>query len=118
MRCTKIVVTIAEEVVEELVAPVFSPNGGEFSGSLEVTLKCATENAQIFYWIGTEEDQGTWIYYRGPFYVTETTTYTAVSMKGSEMSEYVTVTFTKVPQTVEAPVRYLHLPVGSFPLSR
>ncbi len=104
VRCTKIVVTIAEEVVEELVAPVFSPNGGEFSGSLEVTLKCATENAQIFYWIGTEEDQGTWIYYRGPFYVTETTTYTAVSKKGSEMSEYVTVTFTKVPQTVEAPV--------------
>ena len=34
VRCTQIVVTIAEETVEELVPPVFNPNGGEFSGSL------------------------------------------------------------------------------------
>ena len=104
VRCTKIVVTIAEEVVEELVPPVFHPEGGEFTGSLEVTLTCATKNCDIFYWIGTEEEQGTWIHYSEPFYVTETTTYTAVSTKGDEISEYVTVTFTKVEQTVEAPV--------------
>lgn len=104
VRCTKIVVTIAEPVVVELVNPEFHPNGGEFTGSLEVTLTCATENAQIFYWVGTEEEQGAWIHYDGPFYVTETTTYTAVSTKGSDISDYVTVTFTKVEQTVEAPV--------------
>ena len=103
MRCTKIVFTIAEETVEELVPPVFHPNGGEFTGSLEVTLSCATENAQIFYWEGTEEEQSDWIYYNAPFYVTETKTFTAVSVKGSEMSEYVTVTFTKEELTVDAP---------------
>ena len=103
-RATKIVVTIAEEVVTELVEPVFHPNGGEFSGSLEVTLTCATENAQIFYWEGTEEEQGEWTNYSEPFFVTETKTFTAVAMKGSEMSDYVTVTFTKVQQTVAAPV--------------
>ena len=103
VRCTKIVFTIAEETVEELVPPVFHPNGGEFTGSLEVTLSCATENAQIFYWEGTEEEQSDWIYYNAPFYVTETKTYTAVSVKGSEMSEYVTVTFTKEELTVDAP---------------
>ena len=103
VRCTQIVFTIAEETVDELVPPVFTPNGGEFTGSLEVTLSCATENAQIYYWEGTEEEQGDWIYYNAPFYVTETKTYTAVSMKGSEMSEYVTVTFTKEELVVEAP---------------
>ena len=103
-RATKIVVTIAEEVVTELVPPVFHPDGGEFTGSLEVTLTCPTQDCDIFYWIGTEEEQGTWIHYSGPFFVTETTTYTAVSTKGGEISEYVTVTFTKVELTVEAPV--------------
>ncbi len=105
VRCTQIVVTIAEETVEELVPPVFHPNGGEFSGSLEVALTCATENAEICYFEGTPEgDWANWTYYNGPFYVTETKTYTAYSQKGEEMSEYVTVTFTKVEQTVEAPV--------------
>ena len=103
-RVQKLVITMEDaEPVTELVPPVFTPNGGEFTGSLEVTLSCATENAQIYYWEGTEEEQGDWIYYNAPFYVTETKTYTAVSMKGSEMSEYVTVTFTKEELVVEAP---------------
>lgn len=104
-RVEKIVVTIADPVVEELVPPVFNPNGGEFSGSLEVTLSCATQNAQIFYFEGTPE--GDWAgfdHYSHPFYVTETKTFTAYSTKGDDMSEFVTVTFTKVEQTVAAPV--------------
>ena len=105
VRCSKIVVTIAEATVEELVPPVFNPNGGEFSGSLAVTLTCATENAEICYFEGYPDGDWTnWTYYNGPFYVTETKTYTAYSQKGGEISEYVTVTFTKVEQTVEAPV--------------
>ena len=105
VRCTKIVVTIAEETVDELVAPEFHPNGGEFTGSLAVTLTCATENAQIFYFEG--DPDGDWAgfeHYDGEFYVTETKTYTAYSSKGDEISDYVTVTFTKVQPTVEAPV--------------
>ena len=104
VRCNQIVVTIAEEVVEDLVPPVFNPDGGEFTGSLEVTLSCATENASIFWFYGTEEDQGEHHYYNGPIYLTETNTLTAYSLKGDEISDYVTVTFTKVEQTVEAPV--------------
>jgi len=89
--------------VVELAAPVFHPAGGEITQSTEVTLTCATENASIYYWEGTEEEQGEWIYYNAPFYVNETKTYTAVSTKGSDMSDYVTVTFTKVLPTLEAP---------------
>jgi hypothetical protein len=83
---------------------VFNPDGGEFTGTLEVTLSCATENASIFWFYGTEEDQGEHHYYDGPIYLTETNTLTAYSVRGTEMSDYVTVTFTKVEQTVEAPV--------------
>ena len=94
-RFMKLVVTMEDaEPVTELLAPVFHPDGGEFTGSLEVTLTCDTENASIFWFYGTEEDQGVHNYYNGPIYVTETTTLTAYSTKGSEMSEYVTVTFT------------------------
>ena len=82
VRCNQIVVTIAEEVVEDLVPPVFNPDGGEFTGSLEVTLSCATENASIFWFYGTEEDQGEHHYYNGPIYLTETNTLTAYSLKG------------------------------------
>ena len=104
-RVQKLVITMEDaEPVTELVPPVFNPNGGEFTGSLEVTLSCATENAQIFWFYGTEEDQGTHFYYNGPFYLTETATLTAYSVKGDDISEFVTVTFTKVEQTVEAPV--------------
>ena len=104
-RIAKLLITMEDaSPVTELVPPVFNPNGGEFTGSLEVTLSCATQNAQIFYWEGTEDSESAWTYYNGPFYVTETKTFTAVSTKGSEISEYVTVTFTKVEQTVEAPV--------------
>ena len=103
VRCTQIVFTIAEPVAEELVAPVFTPNGGDFTGSLAVTLSCATENAQIYWFYGTEEDQGTHFYYNGPIYLNETATLTAYSIKGDDMSDYVTVTFNKVELTVDAP---------------
>ncbi len=105
-RIQKLDVTIEDaEPVTELVPPVFTPNGGDFSGSLEVTLTCPTQNAEIFYFEGEPDGEwGGFEHYSGPFYVTETKTYTAYSSKGGEMSEYVTVTFTKVEQTVEAPV--------------
>ena len=104
-RIQELVITMEDaEPVTELVAPTFNPDGGEFTGSLEVTLTCPTENASIFWFYGTEEDQGVHNYYNGPIYLTETSTLTAYSTKGEEMSEYVTVTFTKVEQTVEAPV--------------
>ena len=103
-RVQKLVITMEDsEPVTELVPPVFNPNGGDFTGSLEVTLSCATENAQIFWFYGTEEDQGTHFYYNGPIYLTETATLTAYSVKGDDMSDYVTVTFTKAELTVEAP---------------
>ena len=105
-RVQQLVITMEDaELVTELVPPVFNPNGGEFTGSLEVTLSCPTVNAEICYFEGDPDgDWVNWKYYNGPFYVTETKTFTAYSQKSGEISDYVTVTFTKVEQTVEAPV--------------
>ena len=113
-RIKQLVVTMEDaEPVTELVPPVFHPNGGEFTGSLAVTLTCETQDCDIFYFEGDPDGDWTgFTHYDGEFYVTETKTYTAYSYKGDETSDYVTVTFTKVEQTVAAPV--FHPAAGNF----
>ena len=88
-------------VVEVVAKPVIRPNGGEFEGSIEVTIACATEGATIYYFdsskiVETETAiEGTWVEYTAPFTITETTTITAFALKGHKTSEHVEATFTK-----------------------
>lgn len=107
VRCSQIVVTIADATSDELVPPVFTPAGGEITQSTEVTLTCATPNAEIQYYecdpTTHEIDWTTYHYYTAPFYVNETKSFVAYSSKGSEVSEYVYADFTKVLPTLEAP---------------
>ncbi len=108
-QISKIVVTF-EGTVE---APVFNPNGGEFTGSLAVTLSSASEPCDIFYFEGTPDgDWANYTHYSGEFYVTETKTYTAYASKGGVMSDYTTVTFTKVNPQVATPT--FETPSGTF----
>ncbi len=97
VRCTKIVVTVGGE--ETLAAPVFDPaDGATFNGeSMQVSLSCTTENANIQWFYGTPDaPESDYYYYQEPFNVYETCTLTAYSYKGDEMSEYVTVHYTKI----------------------
>ncbi len=108
-RIQKLVITMEDaEPVTELVDPVFTPNGGEFTGSLAVTVSCATDNASIYVYkvIDGEVDYSTGMYFfeSGEFYVTETMTYAAYAEKGDDYTDFVYATFTKVEQTVAAPV--------------
>ena len=108
-RIQQLVITMEDaEPVTELVDPVFTPDGGEFSGSLAVTVSCATDNASIYVYkvIDGEVDYSTGMYFfeSGEFYVTETMTYAAYAEKGDDYTDFVYATFTKVEQTVEAPV--------------
>ncbi len=105
VRATEIVVTIADATSDELVPPVFNPNGGEFTGSLAVTVSCPTENANIMLFkVVDGQDQYVDYYFQsGEFYVTETSTYRAYAYKGDDMSEYTTATFTKVVPTCATP---------------
>ena len=97
-QITKINITVEDGSTPEptVAAPVFTPNGGKFSGSQEVTITCADGPCNIYYSEGTELDWTNHTYYNAPFYVTETKTFTAVAEKGGIMSEPTTVTFTKV----------------------
>ena len=107
VRANQIVVTISDATSDELVPPVFHPNGGEFTGSQEVSLTCATPNAEIQYYecdpVTHEIDWTTYHYYTEPFYVTETKTFAAFSSKSNEVSDYTYATFTKVLPTVANP---------------
>ncbi len=107
VRCSQIVVTIADATSDELVPPVFTPAGGEITQSTEVTLTCATPNAEIQYYecdpTTHEIDWTTYHYYTAPFYVNETKSFVAYSSKGNEVSEYVYADFVKVLPTVAAP---------------
>ena len=108
-RIQKLVITMEDaEPITELVDPVFTPNGGEFTGSLAVTVSCATDNASIYVYkvIDGEVDYSTGMYFfeSGEFYVTETMTYAAYAEKGDDYTDFVYATFTKVVPTVEAPV--------------
>ena len=100
-------VTIADPTSDELVPPVFHPNGGEFTGSLEVSLTCATPNAEIQYYECDPEtheiDWTTYRYYTEPFYVTETKSFAAFSSKSNEVSDYIYADFTKVLPTCATP---------------
>lgn len=107
VRATKIVVTIEDQVGEDVAAPVFYPNGGQFVDSLQVHLSCATPDAQIHYVEGSEEtgfDWSTEAVYEGPFFIKSSKTLTAWSTLGESSSTYATATFTRVPHTVAAPV--------------
>ncbi|MBE6316410.1 MAG: hypothetical protein E7078_07190 [Bacteroidales bacterium] len=107
VRCSQIVVTIADPTSDELVPPVFHPNGGEFTGSLEVSLTCPTPNAEIQYYECDPEtheiDWTTYRYYTEPFYVTETKSFAAFSSKSNEVSDYIYADFTKVLPTCATP---------------
>lgn len=50
-----------------VATPVFSPNGGTFAGSVNVTMTCATPGAEIWYAVGSYPKQGPpSIKYTGP----------------------------------------------------
>ena len=107
-RVHQLVITIEDaNPVTELVPPVFHPEDGTtFTNSLEVSITCPTQNAEIEYYevIDGEIDWATYHYYTAPFYINETKTFAAFAKKSGEYSDATYATYTKVEQTVEAPV--------------
>ncbi len=72
--------------------PIIEPDGGTFTNSVEVTITCATEGADIYYMINDGDE----ILYNGPFTLTETATVKAYADLDGTESSMATATFTKV----------------------
>lgn len=87
-----------KEAPQTVEKPAFSPNGGKFTDSVEVSILCATQGAAIYY----TTDGETWNEYTEPFTITETTTVKAYAAKdGFDNSDKVSATFTKVEDTTD-----------------
>ena len=88
-------------IQDKVAAPTFTPYNAEgyhFTGSLAVTVSCATENAQIALYkvVDGEIDYSTYqyIFQSGVVYVTENTTYAAMASKGGyDDSDYAYATY-------------------------
>ncbi len=81
-------------------APVFSPNGGNFGGTLDVTLSSATPSANIYYTLdGTTPTLASTVY-TGPITITSSTTIRAMANGDNFIQSAVSsASFTSIGQT-------------------
>lgn len=75
-----------------VATPVITPNGGQFTNQVEVSMTCATEGAEIIYTINNGDE----ITYNGPFTLTESATVKAYAQTDDAESEMATAEFTIV----------------------
>lgn len=81
-----------EAPADFVATPVITPNGGQFTNQVEVSMTCATEGAEIIYTINNGDE----ITYNGPFTLTESATVKAYAQTDDAESEMATAEFTIV----------------------
>lgn len=87
--------TVSIRDLSKLDAPVITPNGSKFRGSVEVSIT-AQEGATIFYTIDGSDPTANSIKYTAPFTITQDTTVKAVAIKENcHDSEIASAKFTK-----------------------
>ena len=101
--------------VPSCAIPTFTPNGGLFVGSQEISLACTTNDATIYYTTDGSTPTTSSSVYTEPFTINETTTVKALGVKdGLANSGVATATFTKVdPLTSMEAVYNKAIEVGS-----
>ena len=90
----------------QVAAPEFNPNGGTFTGSVDVTISTATSGATVRYTTDGSDPDATSTQYANPVHLTATTTLKARAFKtGLTDSEVGSATFTVNPtqDQVDAP---------------
>lgn len=107
VRATKIVVTYTPAAADAVKKPTFTPDDGDFVGSVEVSL-AAEEGLDIYYTLDNTDPTTTSTKYAAPFTLTETTTikaiaYDATASKASAVAEK-TYTAQKLMTCAEANV--------------
>ncbi|WP_193210594.1 chitobiase/beta-hexosaminidase C-terminal domain-containing protein [Luteolibacter marinus] len=81
-------------IVNQVSAPVISPQGGQFSSAQSVTITCPTAGATIYYTLNGSTPTSSSTVYSGPILVSSTSTLKAVGVKvGSENSPVASAQF-------------------------
>jgi len=84
-----------QAVVTGVLAPVFSPLGGQYYEAKQVSLSSATEGTTIYYTIDGTDPDNTKTLYTAPFTVNSTTTVKAIAYKtGMDASSVASATYT------------------------
>ena len=78
-----------------IAAPTFTPNGGGFLTTLNVSLASATEGAEVRYTTDGSDPTSTSTLYENSIELSSTTTIKAAAFKGEFVSVIITKTFTK-----------------------
>jgi len=93
VRAEQIIVTVDQEIPEtpDVVAPVIAPESCKFNASIEVSITCETEGADIYYTINDGEET----LYTAPFTLTETATVSAYADLDGVESSLATATYTQ-----------------------
>ena len=101
-RCIRqmngVVAAYRASAVNTVSAPVISPaSGTTFSGSLQVSMSCATTGAQIRYTTNGADPTQTSTLYSGPVTITQSTSFKAVGFKtGMDPSAITTAGYSKI----------------------
>lgn len=83
--------------------PTFSPTGGSYKNSVEVTMSTFTAGASIYYTTDGTDATSSATLYEGPITLTETTTLNAVAVKDGHVSSQATSTYTIVGELPDIP---------------
>ena len=79
----------------EVAIPTFAPTAESFLESVEVTLACSTDGAEIRYTLDGTDPTATSTLYENAFALTATTTVKAIAIKGGTTTAIVSKTYTK-----------------------
>ena len=82
------------EPVTIVAAPRFSPAGGTYSTTQNVTLACATSGASIYYTTDGTEPSASSTLYEGAITISTTTTLKAIAIKNGDSSEVAEAVYT------------------------
>ena len=92
VRITKIVVTL-DDGTTTLMPPAISPASDTYYGPIEVTMRCSTPDAEIYYTLDGTIPTTSSTRYTAPFVITEPTTVKAISCLDGEVSDVVTANY-------------------------
>lgn len=88
-----------------IAPPIITPESGNYTDSIAVTITCPTANASIFYTLDGSEPDANSLFYQNAIILTDTTMINAISIFENEISEIITKTFniSQSPITIETP---------------